>query len=263
VERGGAVTGRILWDDGSPAAKAMVTVESTKASDKKLPQGFAMLGIAGGLSVGVLSFSDDLGQYRVAGLAPGEYVVKATMTVRSNFAMQRGVMNMAGLGSDKPMVAYAPASFHKSGAKAVTVAAGQEVSGEDLTINLMGTHSVSGRVVSAEDGHGLNAGSVELTDASDKDLARGAGVDASGNFTVGFVPAGTYNLTVSGGADTEPSKNKPTGIVRFTMPETVRSYEDGKQSVVVGDTDVVGLNIAVQPSKNTKPGVNFNDLLKQ
>jgi hypothetical protein len=160
------------------------------------------------------------------------------------------------------MVAYAPASFHKSGAKAVTVAAGQEVSGEDLTINLTGTHSVSGKVVSAEDGHGINAGSVELTDASDKDLVRGATVDANGNFTVGFVPAGTYNLVVTGGADTEPSKNKPTGMVRFTMPETVRSYEEGKQSVVVGDSDVVGLNVALQVSKNAKAGVNFNELLK-
>jgi len=152
--------------------------------------------------------SDDLGQFRIAGLAPGEYLVKATMQVRSGFAMQRGVMNMAGLGADKPLVAYAPASFHKSGAKAVTLVAGQEVSGEDVTINLVGTHSVSGRVVSAEDGHGINAGSVELTDASDKDLVRGAAVDASGNFTVGFVPAGTYNLVVTGGADTEPSKSR-------------------------------------------------------
>jgi hypothetical protein len=263
VERGGAVTGHVLWDDGSPAAKAIVTVVSTKASDKKLPQGFGMLGNAGGLGGGVISFSDDLGQYRVAGLATGEYLVKVTMVVRSNFAMQRGVMNMAGLGADKPLVAYVPGSFHKSGAKPVTVTAGQEQSGEDVTIGLTGTHSVSGRVVSAEDGHGLNAGAVELTDASDNDLVRGAAVDASGNFMVGFVPAGTYNLTATGGADTQPSKNKPTGIVRFTMPETVRSYEDGKQSVVVGDTDVVGLSIAVQPSKNVKPGVNLNDLLKQ
>jgi hypothetical protein len=264
VERGGAVLGHVLWDDGSPAAKAIVTVVSTKASDKKLPPQFAMLGIAGGLGGGgVLSISDDLGQYRIAGLAPGEYLVKATMQMRSNFAMQRGVMNMAGLGADKPLVVYAPASFHKSGAKAVTVAAGQEQSGEDLTINLTGSHAVSGRVVSTEDGHGINAGSVELTDASDKDMVRGAAVDANGNFSVEFVPAGTYNLTVTGGADTEPSKNKPTGIVRFTVPDTVRSYEDGKQSVVVGDSDVVGLSVALQPSKNAKPGVNLNDLLKQ
>lgn len=264
VERGGAVTGRVSWDDGSPASRAIVTVVSAKASDKKLPPGFAMLGIAGGLGGnGVLSISDDLGQYRIAGLAPGDYLVKATMQVRSGFAMQAGVMNLAGLGADKPLVAYAPATFHKSGAKTVTVSAGQEQSGEDVTINLVGTHSVNGRVVSTEDGHGLNAGTVELTDASDKDLVRGAAVDASGNFTVGFVPAGTYNLTVTGGADTQPSKNKPTGMVRFTMPETVRSYEDGKQSVVVGDTDVVGLSIAVQPSKNAKPGVNLNDLMKQ
>ncbi len=63
--------------------------------------------------------------------------------------------------------------------------------------------------------------------------------------------------------DTQPAKAQPTGLFRFSVPDTVRSYEDGKQSVIVTDSDVVGLNIELTPSKNTKPGVNVNDLLKQ
>jgi len=255
VERGGAVTGHVMWDDGSPAAGAVISVVSTKSDGKRLPSLFQMLDVGAGMGGGYVPMpvSDDVGQYRVAGLAPGEYVVEATMQVRSNFSMQRGVVNMRGLGAEIPLVAYAPASFQKSGAKPITVSAGQEQSGEDITIGLTGTHSVSGRVVSAEDGHGLNLGSVKLTDASDKDLVRGAAVDASGNFTVVFVPAGTYNLTVTQGADTEPSKRKSTTMMLITMPEVVRNYEDGLQSVVVGNTDLVGLNIALQPSKSGKP----------
>jgi hypothetical protein len=173
------------------------------------------------------------------------------------------VMNLGGLAADKPLVIYAPATFHKAEAKPVTVSAGQELSGADLTINLAGMHSVSGRVVSAEDEHGINSGTVELTDASDKDMVRSAGVDAAGNFTVGFVPPGTYNLTISDAADTQPAKEQPTGLFRMSVPDTVRSYEDGKQSVVVTDSDVVGLSVALTPSKSTKPSVNLNDLLKQ
>jgi hypothetical protein len=268
VQRGGAVSGHVMWDDGSPAPRAMVTLESpktdAKGDAKKLPPQFAMLGIAGGLGGGgVLSISDDLGQYRIAGLAPGEYRVKATLQVKQQFAMQRGVMNLGGLAADKPLVIYAPATFHKAEAKPVTVSAGQELSGADLTINLAGMHSVSGRVVSAEDEHGINSGTVELTDASDKDMVRSAGVDAAGNFTVGFVPPGTYNLTISDAADTQPAKEQPTGLFRMSVPDTVRSYEDGKQSVVVTDSDVVGLSVALTPSKSTKPSVNLNDLLKQ
>jgi hypothetical protein len=261
VERGGAVTGHVMWDDGSPAAKAIITLESTKSDSKPLPPQVATLGVSGG--AGLMSISDDLGQYRIAGLASGEYRVKATLQVNQHFAMQRGVINLAGMIADNPLVIYAPAMFHKAEAKPVTVRAGEETNGEDVMINLTGMHSVSGRVVSVEDEHGINYGMVQLTDANDKNMVRSAGVDASGNFTVGFVPAGTYNLAVTGGADTQASKTQPTGIMRFSMPETVRSYEDGKQSVVVGDTDVVGLNIALQPSKNAKPSVNLNDLLKQ
>ncbi|MGA7155788.1 MAG: carboxypeptidase-like regulatory domain-containing protein [Acidobacteriaceae bacterium] len=262
VQRGGAVSGHVMWDDGSPAAKAMVTVVSTKESAKKMPPQFGMLGIAGGLGgSGILSISDDLGQYRIAGLAPGEYVVKATMQLHTGFAMARGVMNLAGLGANKPLVVYAPAALHKADGKPVTVHAGDEITGEDVTVNLTGMHSVSGRVVSAEDGHGLNAGAVELKDASDKDVMRGAALDASGNFTVEFVPPGTYNLTVTGGADTEPSKKVPTGLIRFSMPDTVQSYEDGKQSVVVTDTDVTGVNVALQPSKTVKTTPSRYELL--
>lgn len=250
AQRGGAISGHVMWDDGSPAAKAIVTAVSTKATGKNRPSDFNMLGIAEGLnSGGEVSISDDLGQYRIAGLAPGEYVVMAMMQLHTGFAMQRGVMNISAMDADKPLVVYAPATFHKAEAKAVTLHAADEITGEDLTIKVTGMHAVSGRVVSAEDGHGLNSGAVVLTDASDKDMVRGAGVDASGNFAVGFVPPGTYNLTVTGGADTGPAKSDPKGPVRFSVPETLQRYDVGKQSVVVGDSDVVGLNVALQPLK--------------
>ncbi|MGA8939346.1 MAG: carboxypeptidase-like regulatory domain-containing protein [Acidobacteriaceae bacterium] len=253
AQRGGAISGHVTWDDGSPASKAYVTAVSTKATGKNRPSDFMMLGMAEGLnSGGEVSISDDLGQYRIAGLAPGEYVVKATVLLHTGFAMQRGVMNVAEMDADKPLVVYAPGMFHKAEAKAVTVHAADEITGEDLTIKVTGMHSVSGRVVSAEDGHGLNSGAVVLTDASDKDVVRGAGVDASGNFTVGFVPPGTYNLTVSGGADTGPAKKTSSGPMQFMVPDTLQRYDGGKQSVAVGDSDVVGLNVALSPLKAAK-----------
>jgi hypothetical protein len=267
VDRGGAVSGRVMWDDGSPASRVIVTVETKAAADagkdkakaKAPPPQFAMLGLGGGL----LTTSDDLGQYRLAGLAAGSYVVKATLQVQSSFRMSAGTMNLKNLMAAKPLLIYAPATFHKSEAKAVAVLAGEEQSGEEITINLAGMHSVSGNVASAEDHHGINSATVELTDVNDKDLVRSAGVDAAGNFSVTFVPPGTYSLTVSGAADTQPSKKQPTGLIRMTMPETVRSYADGKQSVVVTDSDVVGLVIELTPDKTKKPDVDLNDLLKQ
>jgi hypothetical protein len=88
-------------------------------------------------------------------------------------------------------------------------------------------------------------------------------VDANGNFTVSFVPPGTYTMEVSDAADTEPSKKKPTGLIKFTTSDTLRSYEDAKLSVIVADHDVTGQDAALTPSKTVKKDVDLNELLKQ
>lgn len=268
--RGAAVSGKVLWDDGSPVPRVVVTVEASgpdgplKTVAKALPPQFGMLAMAGGLGGGgVLSITDDLGHFRIAGLAAGSYIVKATLQVHSAFSMQAGAMDMAGMMAVKPLVIYAPAGMHKTEAKPVKVGTGDELSDEEVTINLAGMHTVSGRVSSAEDQHGINSATVELTDGSDKDLVRSASVDASGNFAVTFVPPGTYSLTVTDAEDTAPSKKASTGLIKFTTPETLRSYEDGKLSVIVTDKDGVGQNVALTPSKTTKKSLDMNDLLKQ
>ncbi len=263
VDRGAAISGKVVWDDGSPVAKALVTVESTKSTGKKLPPQYAMLtAMSAGLgSGGVVSISDDLGHFRIAGLAAGDYRVKATMQLRSSFAMQNGVMNMRGLGAEKPMVIYAPAALHKAEAKPVEVKQGDEAGDVMVTVNLAGMHSVSGRVASVEDHHGINSATVMLTDVSDKDVVRGAAVDKNGNYTVMFVPSGTYALTVEGAEDTEPGKKPTSGLIRFSQDHAVRSYEDGKASVIVGASDVTGQNLELVPAKTVKKELDLNELI--
>jgi hypothetical protein len=53
----------------------------------------------------------------------------------------------------------------------------------------------------------------------------------------------TYNLLVSDAKDTEPSKKG-----RFAR-DTLRSYGDGRQSVIVTGRDVTGENIEIIPEK--------------
>jgi hypothetical protein len=264
ADRGAAISGRIVWDDGGPVAKAIITVESTKNTGKKIPPQFAMLtamsaGLGGG---GLISISDDLGQFRIAGLAAGDYLVKATLQLRSNFAMQGGVMNMRGLGAAKPMVVFAPSTLYKADAKSVSLKQGDEHRDEIVTINLSGLHSVSGRITSIEDHHGINSATVTLTDVKDKDVTRGAAADANGNYTVMFVAPGTYNLTVDDAEDTEPGKKPTSGLIRFSQDHTLRSYADGKSSVIVGVSDVTGQNLDLVPSKTVKKDVDINDLIK-
>ena len=261
MQRGGAISGKVVWDDGSPATHVVLTAESTKSQTKPLPPEFSMLMMSSALAGSLALVSDDLGNYRIAGLAPGEYRLKATLQVSMNLNMQGGGMNLARMMQDKPLIIYAPSTLHKSQAAALTVKAGDELRDQIVTLNLGGMHSVSGSITSVEDHHGINSASIELTDVSDKDVVRSAGVDASGNFSVSFVPPGTYNMEVSDAADTQPSTKKQTGLVNFNAPETLRSYEDAKQSVIVGESDVTGQNVALTPSKTVKKDVDLNKLL--
>ena len=165
AERGAAVSGWVVWDDGSPATRVKVSVVAANGKKKKMP------------------------------LQPGEYFVKGELSTRLQFGSQSGLVNFRVM--DSPLTVFAPAAFYQAGAKAITLHTGEERDDEELTINLGGMHSVSGRVASVEDHHGISVGRVTLEDAQDKDFSRSTNVDANGDFTVTFVPSGSYNLLVS------------------------------------------------------------------
>jgi len=209
VERGAAISGRVVWDDGSPVTHAVVSIIPAKGKQKDLLEEYQMLvmgtAMSGGFG-GLVAITDDLGQFRVSSQAPGDYLVKASLQTHSMIAMNGGVIKTDSMVPEAPLVVYAPASFHQAAGEPVTLHAGEEHSGEVVTVNLNGLHSVSGRVTSAGDHHGINSARVKLEDASDENFSRSGGVDVNGNFTITFVPSGTYKMTVSDAGDAEPAK---------------------------------------------------------
>jgi len=42
----------------------------------------------------------------------------------------------------------------------------------------------------------------------------------------------------------------------------VRSYQDGKQSVIVSESDIAGLNIELPPAKEVKKGIDLNSIIE-
>jgi len=263
VDRGAAIDGKFLWDDGTPVTRASIMLESVKKDKKnEMPKQFAMLAAASATGGGGLAaMTDDLGRFRIAGLASGEYYVHGSVQTHQQFALGGKGMDLAHMMANTPLVVYAPAAFHKSAAKSVTLRAGDPASEVLLTLNLNATHTVSGRIASAEEHHGINAATVKLTDTTDKEFSRSAGVDEQGNFSVTFVPSGTYDLEVSDAEDTEPSKKKSSGLFGAGT-HTLRSYEDGKSSVIVADADVTGQNLELKPSKKAKEDLDMNELMK-
>lgn len=265
LDRGAAVSGTIAFDDGAPAGTLMVSIkkmDDSKAEDSSAAMvgGMAVMFAGGG---GRMAMADDRGHFRIAGIAPGDYEVDATLKFGTGFSMRAGEMDVKALTNASPLTIYAPGTMHKKDATKITLAAGEERGDVNITVNLTGMHAVSGRVSSAVDHHGLNEGTVELTDASDKDFKRKAQVDATGSFTVSYVPAGTYTLTVSDGADTERVKKRPGGgFVNFATTHTLKSYDDASQPVIVTTSDLTGVSIELKESKTVKKDVDMNELFK-
>ena len=259
MERGAAVSGTISWDDGSPVTGAIMAVAPAKGDSKQPPSQFGMLAMASVLTS--LSISDDQGHYRISGLAPGDYIVAATIRVGQQVGLGTG-MNLTKMMANTPLVVYAPAAFHKADAKPVTLHMAEDLRDQTMTLKLGGLHSVSGTVSSVVDHHGINSATVRLQDTADKDFTRSASVDAAGNFTVTFVPPGTYSMKVTDAEDTEPKpktdKDKPNLFGSGT--KTIRSYADGKLSVIVTDSDLTGQNVALVVDSNPKKEPDFSAL---
>jgi hypothetical protein len=263
VERGAAVSGQLRWDDGSPVTRVIMSLIPPGPNKRKdLPPEFAMLSIASATGGGGgITFTDDLGQYRIAGVAPGDYLVKAVLTTRSGFAMQGGAMNLAGAMGAQTLTVFAPAAFHQKDAKPITLHATEEHTGADLSFNLSGLQTISGTVSSAEDHHHLNAGSLKLEDASDKAFTRTGSIDPNGSYSLTFVPPGTYTLSVSDASDEAPSTKSSPGLLSFNQTDTLRSYQDANKTVVVLDSAVPNQDFELSPAARTQQKPDLNQLL--
>ena len=261
--RGAAISGSILWDDGSPVSGAIMLVVPAKGEAKTAPPQFGMLAVAGIMSA-LMNISDDQGHFRLSGLPPGDYLVQATIQEGQQTGLGAS-MNVAKLMAAKPLVVFAPAAFHKADAKPVTLRGDQELRDQQVTLNLIGLHSVSGHVTSVEDHHGINSGVVKLQDSQDKDFVRSGSLDAAGGFTVTYVPAGTYNMTVVDAEDTEPAKKtgkEKIGIAALLGGDdkTIRSYKDGKLSVIVTDSDLTGRDVTLTVDKNPQAAPDYSKI---
>ena len=166
--RGAVITGTVRDETGQPAPGQLISVMrygfSTQTGERALQP------VRGLFS----ATADDRGIYRVYGLAPGDYVVVAPQGIGSrngvdvhrvtaadvSWATQQ-IQNRGRAGSPTlpsppraPNILYAPVFFpgvpNEASATTITLSAGQERAGVDISLLLVPTAAISGTVSFAD-----------------------------------------------------------------------------------------------------------------
>ena len=242
LQHGATLTGRLRYEDGSPATGFDVRLKPLDAADPLASGRFPLLSSirypAG------LTRSDDAGGYRLAGVPPGKYRVEAEVLVEGGGRFTNSAHGVGGTYREQQWLElWAPGVFATEDARIVEVR-GDEVQADlDISIALSKTHRVSGTVAAKDDGHVPDHVYLTLHRAGDKDYARYANADASGAFHVDYVPAGIYTMEATNADDAEP----PADFAKPYDYKVTRRYAPAKVDVVVGEHDVVADPLVLSP----------------
>ena len=249
LDRGAVIQGKVQWDDGSPAAGVNMSVQTTGSTtgtaasySTDMVRTVSQLGGAFGGGFGGFQTTDDRGVFRITGLPPGSYWVRAVVMTPSAEAGAGTFQRMTSV------VMYAPGKVRRTDAQVFTMKPGEERDDVQFTVDLSALHTVSGHV-GATDSGSIVAGVVRLTDTQDSSLSRMAMVQPDGSFVVQWVPAGTYTLAVSN------ASNVPRAVFaggrRGQQNESGgTSYAPFQESLTVADTDVSGVGVTLTPATN-------------
>lgn len=253
LDRGAAVSGRIVYDDGSPASGWTVSVVSPKPQDEASALGAAAMNPALAMSGAAQLFkTDDLGHYRVSGITAGDYLVSATLTATP---IGINATNIADGGGDIQLAVFSGNTFSQAGAKPVTITAGEEHAGVDITIPARSLHTIVGHVVAKSDGHALNIGMVSLTGKDNPALQRKAAIRDDGSFHFEYLPSGaTYTIKVDQAAEGKitPGANSFMGM-NIPKQDIQRKYGTDATDVMLGGMDLDDVRLTVAQTDWTPP----------
>jgi hypothetical protein len=228
LPRGSAISGRIFDEFGDPVSAVMVRALRHRYVDGRrqltpLSEGIEVLANGGG------DITDDLGQFRIYGLAPGDYYVSAVFSPSGEAA-----------GRVDYLPTYYPGTASPSEARRIAVRLGEEADNINVNLVIASFASVSGRVLNS-----LNApvkASLQLSTADPSGLAVGpATASADGTFAFRHVPPGEYRLRVYG------AQSSPGPAEFASVP------------VVVGGDDVAGMVVITSPGATASGRVVFED----
>ena len=186
LERTGAITGKVFDEAGDPLPRAQLRATRWESSGgvRRLMQG-------GG---GGFNMTNDLGEYRLWDVPPGDYYVSASY-MTGNYAPPTSER-------EDPKFGFAPTFYpgtaSMDGARTVTVRSGQDTPGVDITLQRAKMGRVTAIVLDSAGSPLSQRSSVYLASRHDSSGgATGMSRRPDGSYLSGDVPPGDYYLVAN------------------------------------------------------------------
>ena len=231
LQRGGVIAGRVTDEFGEPITRATVqAMRFTYGVDgQRRPQASEM------------ATTDDLGQFRLFGLAPGEYIVSA-----SNRMGQIGGIGAVDT-SDTYLTSYFPGTPNINDAQTVPLGTGQETDVQ-FALSIGRLSRVAGTVVDSTGRAVANAmTSLQSPGGAFNGNVSGGVTSPDGSFSLSNVAPGEYILNV------QP----------MVRPGDVAVPEAGTLPITVGGADLLNLRVTTSPGATVTGRVVFEGTAKR
>ncbi|MCC6365480.1 MAG: carboxypeptidase regulatory-like domain-containing protein [Bryobacterales bacterium] len=222
------ITGRIVDEDGDPVMGASVQLVRPRyfqGRKQMLPMSNAM--------------TNDLGEYRLFGVAPGKYYLSVTGRQSYNYAVDR-------TASSKPEEGYAPTYYpgveNIASATQLNVPLGRAIQGVDVTLRKTLTFRVKGKVTGAPSGSNRPV-MISLT-AKDEDMLSGmprmmsSANRQNGEFELSGVRLGSY-------------------VLQAVSPEGPNEVMSGRLVIEVTDHDLDNLTVSLSPGGEVQGSIRM------
>ncbi|MEO8073558.1 MAG: carboxypeptidase regulatory-like domain-containing protein [Acidobacteriota bacterium] len=197
IQRGGAISGRVLYADGEPVIGARMQIFVKK--DGRFMPHFSSVDSS------ITSVTDDRGYYRFSALPSNDYfILVIESSIQSNGSNLVRGYNTNSFNNDSQLKIFYPNVGEITEAQPISTFPGQEQSDMNLTIPDRRLFTVSGLVVAKNNNLPLKNMRVSFQKISENlgfgfgsTQASQAATDKQGNWTLVDLPAGKYRLTAT------------------------------------------------------------------
>ena len=235
LPRASVISGRVVDEFGEPVTDVRVSTMRYRFTNgqRRLT------------ATGTTDTTDDLGQFRVHGLAPGDYYVVAQPQSMFSFLTVSG--DRTGYTQT-----YYPNMYSATEATRLSLTVGQEAQGIVITLAPTRLVNISGTATSS-DGQPVRAGMVRLVEpgATAPTLSMPGIIRADGTWTISSVVPGEYRLTAQMIRGSLEEVATTGGVGSF--PETAQ------MALTVGAQDVTGLALVTSKGGVIRGQVKWTD----